>query len=98
MTDNWRIVVGCLFIMFMFAICYLLSLRNVEKVNECVVVQPREVVSVRIIHFDRFYGESSGTMYCVEYRGTTKVTGDPCTIDVLVTKSEHERVIYGWKN
>lgn len=61
--------------------------------NYCVADQPRIATSCYISHPGIL--EGGVTRYTCEYRGTTKMSGEACALDVLVTLSEYERVMYG---
>ena len=88
MTDNWKI--GIVAVMIMSAIvsgCIFLALRDNITFGECVLVSPREADSGSI--------SDSGQVFRLDYSGTTKGTGEPCSITSLVTVFEYDRMMYG---
>ncbi len=90
MTDNWKpIVLAVMLVVFVCCVCVGLAYRDITDVGECVVVQPLEAAHGSI--------SSSGLVFHVEYIGTTKGTGEACSVRSQVTESEYERMIYGEK-
>ena len=87
MNDNWKIIV--LAVGFFLSVCGViagLAYRDITDVGECVLIQPREADSGSI--------SSSGHVFHLDYSGTTKETGWPCTVRSLVTVFEYDRMMY----
>lgn len=87
MVNRKVCVVACGVIMFICAMFFGLAWRNSREIDECILTQPSEAVSGFITY--------PGTMYFVSYSGTKKVSGESCVLNVLVTLSEYERMMYG---